>query len=125
MNIAYKEDKELQPFLYNACLTVLRFKKFSTSRWLIVGSSMRTLLAGCALGLWGFHTATLADPSVSSYHIGGFSRLDVAMLRDAVIAGISSRPSEALALDLLEDDRAMRSIDMYEASVLKREIARS
>ena len=46
VNIAYKEYKELQPFLYNACLTVFRFKKFSTSRWFTVGSSMRTLLAG-------------------------------------------------------------------------------
>ena len=68
------------------------------------------------VALWAFEvTSTLADPSVSSYCIGGFSRLDVAMLRYAVLAGISSRPSETLALDLLEDNRAARSIALYEA----------
>ena len=28
VNIAYRDDEELLPWLYNACMTVFRFKKF-------------------------------------------------------------------------------------------------
>ena len=82
-----------------------------------MGSSMRTLIASCALGMRGLWAFTVSDPAVSSYYIGGFGRLNLAMLRYGVIAGISSRTSECLSLDLMEDDRAVRNIDAYEATL--------
>ena len=82
-----------------------------------MGSSTRTLIASCALGMRGLWAFTVSDPAVSSYYIGGFSRFNLAMLRYAMIAGISLRTSECSSLDLLEDDRAVRNIDAYEATL--------
>ena len=87
------------------------------SRWLTIGTSMRTLLAALALGLHRLHAVTLADPLVGSWYIGGFNRLTPAMIRYAVIAAVASRPSESLSVALLEDDRAVMNIDSYEAQL--------
>ena len=95
---AYKSDRGLLHSLYSACLTVFRFKKFSSSRWLTIGTSMRTLVTACALGLRGLLAFTLADPCVSSYYIGGFSRLTGPMLQYAAIASVAYRPCKALSM---------------------------
>ena len=107
---AYSADDDLISFLYTACLSVFRFKKFTHSRWLTVGGSSRTLVASCALGLRGLWAFTTSDPTVSKYYLHGFSRLTMPMLRYCTIAAISSRTSECLALGLLEHDRAVRLI---------------
>ena len=117
VSAAYSTDEDLISFLYTACLSVFRFKQFTHSRWLTVGTSMRTLVASCALGLQGLWRWTTSDPAVSMYYLGGFIRLSLPMLRYGVIASIASRASECLALDLLEDDRAVRQICVYEATV--------
>ena len=115
INASYRHDPELLPWLYNACMTVFRFKKFSCSRWLTIGCSLRTLIAACALGIRRLHAFTMADSSVGQHYIKGFGRLNEAMLHYSLIAAISARPSEALSLALLEDDRAVMHIDAYEA----------
>ena len=102
-------------------MAVFRFKKFSHSRWLTIGCSLRTLIAACALGIRRLHRVTVADPLVGTYYRGGFSKLNAAILRYSVIAAISCRPSETLAWALLEDERAVMHIEVYE-SHLKEEV---
>ena len=111
---AYKDDTDILEWLYNACLTVYRFKKFSSSRWISIGSCLRTLIASCALGIRELHKMTIEAPGVGSYYLGGFSRLNGALRHVSVVAALSSRPTESLALTVLEDDRAVRNIQDYE-----------
>ena len=121
VNCACKDDPDIIPWLYNALMTVFRFKKFSTSRWLTVGTSMRTLIAACALGIRHLHQFTIEDPQVSQYYLSGFKNLSGPMRHLAVVAALSSRPTEALSLAMLEDDRAVRNIENYE-SILADEV---
>ena len=78
---------------------------------------MRTLLAACAMGLQDLFKMVVDDPSSSLYDLGGFKRLNKPMLRYAVVAALSSRPLESLMVELLEDDRAVRDIQVLEESV--------
>ena len=111
---AYKDDQDILTWLYDAVMTAFRFKKYSTSRWLTVGSSCRTLLASLALGLDRLHEVCILDPKVSNYYLNGFSKLSTDMRRFIVVAALSSRPAEALGISVLEDDRAVRQIVTYE-----------
>ena len=114
MNRAYRDDAEIMPWLYNACMTVFRFKKYSSSRWISIGSSLRTLVAACALGIRYLYQFTIDDPKVGTYYLGGFKRLTAPMRLFSVVAAISSRPTETLSLAVFEDDRAVRNIEAYE-----------
>ena len=111
---AFRDDPDIMIWLYHSMMTVFRFKKYSAGRWISVGSSLRTLVASCALGLRELHQFTL-DAGASSYYLGGFKRLTGNMRFFSVVASIASRPTEALSLMMLEDDRAVRLVEAYEA----------
>ena len=90
VNTAYRDDEELLPWLYNACMTVVHFKKLSSSRWLTIGCSLRTLVAACALGIRNLHQLTIDDLKVGTYCPGGLKRLTAPMRLFSVVAAISS-----------------------------------
>ena len=117
VNSSFSEDPKLLDLLYNSCLDVFRFTSFTTSRWLTIGSSARSLVAACSLGLRGLFAAVMEDPLVGEYYISGFSRLSEATFRYCVISALGTRPSEAVSIALLEDDRAVAQIDKYEGSM--------
>ena len=71
-------------------------------------------MASCALGLRELYQFTL-DDGASTYYLGGFKRLTGNMRFFSVVAAISSRPTESLSLMMLEDDRAVRNVEAYEA----------
>ena len=96
-------------------MIVFRFRQFSSSRWITIGCSLRTLIAACALGIRRLHQLTVDDPKVGTYDLGGFGKLTSPMLRFNVVAAIYSRPTEALSLAVLEEDRAVRNLKVYEA----------
>ena len=112
---ACRDVPDIMAWLYNALMTVFRFKKYASNRWISVGTSLRTLVAACALGVRQLHQFTMDDDKVGSYYLGGFSKLSGPMRYFCVVAAISSRPTEALSLALLEDDRAVRNVEAYEA----------
>ena len=115
VSCAFRDDPELLNWLYNAIMTVFRLKKFSTSRWITVGCCCRTLSAALALGLKRLHQMCIDDDKVGNHYISGFLKLTPEMTRFSVVAAISSRPTEALGLAVLEDDRAVRQIESYES----------
>ena len=55
------------------------------------------------------------DPKVGTYYLGGFSKLTTPIVRFSAVAAIASRPTEALSLAVLEDDKTARNIGAYEA----------
>ena len=119
---AHQDDPEILSWLYDACMTVFRFKKYSTSRWLTVGCCCRTLIASLALGLHRLHELCIMDPKVGNYYyLNGFATLTPSMRRFCVVAALASRSTEALGLAVLDDDRAVRQILSYE-SILEEEM---
>eukprot|EP00974_Lingulodinium_polyedra_P008540 815241-Lingulodinium_polyedra.AAC.1 len=58
-----------------ALLTVWKFKPFSSSRWVTVGVSCRTMVAALLTGLPSLVSRVRDDPAASDWDIQGFSRL--------------------------------------------------
>ena len=114
VSTAFRDDPEIMLWLYHSMMTVLRFRKYSASRWISIGCSMRTLVASCALGLRELHQFTL-DDGAPTYYLGGFQKLSGPMRYFTVLAAISSRPTEARSLAVLGNDRAVRNVEACEA----------
>jgi hypothetical protein len=71
-------------------------------------------MAASAVGLRSLYAFIEKDRSVSMCYLSGFSRLFAGMLRYAAVCAVASRPTEALLMSLLEDDRVVRQLDTYE-----------
>ena len=89
-----------------ACLSsVWRFVKFTTSRWLTVGTSARALVAALLTGVENLVAYIDTDTSSGKFYLGGFSRLVRSRKQYMVKAAIASRIAEAFQLELMEDSR--------------------
>lgn len=104
---AFRESPDIFGFLYSAILSAWRFQKFTKGRWLSIGTSMRSLIASCLLGLRGIYKLTVDDPRVSLFNLSGFGRVSSQILRFAAIASVACRPVESAIVALMEDDRAL------------------
>jgi len=92
-----------------ALLSLWRFEKFSESRWVTVGASCRSLVAGLLTGLPSLIATIRQDPKASDFHLHGVERLTAAAKQFIVRAAISSHVSDAGLRALMEDSRvAMR-----------------
>ena len=99
----------------SACmLGVFRFRPFTTSRWITVGDSSRSLVASLCLGLQGLVHMIRQSPDTSDYYIHGFGQLDDETLKYAIVAAMSSNVSDAILIELLEDDRLPRHVAAIE-----------
>ena len=99
----------------SACmLGVFQFRPFTTSRWVTVGDSSRSLVASLCLGLQGLVHMIRQSPDTSEYYIHGFGQLDDETLKYAVVAALSSNVSDAVLVELLEDDRLSRHVAAIE-----------
>ena len=67
-HVSLENTKRWMYFLDQA-FTSYSLSHLGHSRWLTIGTSMRTLLAGVALGLHRLHAVTLAVLLVASYYI--------------------------------------------------------
>ena len=96
---------------------LMKWTKFTESRWASIGSACRALAATLLLGLPELVTLTKADPLVSHYHIGGFDRMNGKIVEFLVIAAASSYPIENFILSLLHDDRLLAQLPDLEADL--------
>ena len=64
---AMQDANNLMDKLIVAWLQVMRFEKYSGSRWLTVGGSCRTLTAAVLLGIGSLVECTRADPKSRDY----------------------------------------------------------
>ena len=100
-----KADAQLWDKLTVALLQVMRFQKYSESRWLTVGGTMRTLVASILLGLSSLVEHTRSDPSASDYFIKGYTRLTNTGLKFAVLASICAHVGDGFLSEVLADSR--------------------
>ena len=95
-----------------ALLSTWRFVRWSDTRFLTVGASSRTIIAGLLTGLGDLVEYIRQDPTASKFYINGFSRLQgdrkVFLAQCAVI----SRVAEGALSELLEDPRVCKQYDL-------------
>ena len=98
-------------------LTLLRFKKFTDSRWTTVGDSRRSLAAALHVGLDGLVKRARKDPETSGYHLDGIAQIDASARRYTTIAAMCARVPDAALLELLQDDRLALRVDTVELNL--------
>ena len=85
---------------------------FPDSRYLTMGCSCRTVIAGFLTGISSLVRYSRQVKKCSEYYIHGFDRMTPEVVAVAMLAAVSSSPCEALNLKLLEDDRVMLQLDL-------------
>ena len=93
---------ELIDLVTSALLSTWRFRKWSTSRWLTVGTSSRVLVAALLTGIEDLVDFIAQDPGSSLFYLNGFHRLAQDRRSFLVMAAMVSRVSEC-ALQILSD----------------------
>ena len=83
----------------SSLLGVWHFKRFSDSRWITVGCSCRTLIAGLLTGLGSLVDLVRQGPASSEWHINGFSQFSSA-----------SYATDAFLSEMMEDPRLPRRL---------------
>ena len=103
--------------VYHAVMSVWKFDTFSTSRWVSVGSSCRSLTAALMLGLDSVVACIRSNPKNSDYYIGGYARLGAEARRFVVIAALASYVPDALLRELMEDSRVPLRMEHLKSSI--------
>jgi hypothetical protein len=102
------------------CLLYLyKFKSYSESRWMTLGTSLRLFVAARAAGLDGLVQNVREDPKSSGYYIGGYSKLTEGLRYYTVVAAILGYVPEAFLLEVLEDDRIAMRPKVYKDIVVE------
>ena len=100
----HSEDLGLVEKVSFVLMSVMKFRRFTESRWLTLGESSRTLLCALLLGLDGLVELTRKDPAASDYHLHGFTECTEQVRLYCCVAAFVSRVPECLLGELLEDD---------------------
>jgi hypothetical protein len=97
--------------------TTWRFRSFSDSRWIGLGSCARTLASATLLGLEDLVTFVRATPGQSHYFIAGFARYDVHVKKMmSILCGCAYLPEAVLSI-LVNDDRLATAYTQIEAEI--------
>jgi len=91
-------------------LHVMRFRKFTNSRWLTIGDSCKTIVSALLLGLQPLVAMIRALPTTSSFYIGGFEQLTESVKLYAIISSIVGHVCDNFMVKLLGDDRVCRRV---------------
>ena len=75
------------------------------------------MVASLCLGLQGLVHMIRQSPDTSDYYIHGFGQLDDETLKYAIVAAMSSNVSDAILIELLEDDRLPRHVAATETGL--------
>ena len=86
----------------------MRWQHFTESRWCGIGAACRCVLRSLSIGLEDLVKETRSNKTVSDYFLGGFTRMTAQVKRYIAVASAGTRPAEAFALEVLEDDRVVR-----------------
>ena len=89
---------------------LFKWRKFTETRFLSVGSSCRGVVASLAVGLSALVEIARATPGCTDYHISGFGRLSPAVLEYMVVAAVSSWAPDSLMAEVMEDDRLLKRV---------------
>ena len=98
-------------------LYLLKWRKFSESRWLTLGVSCSSMAASLSVGLEALVAMVRADEHSSDYHLSGVSRLSSRIKTFCVAGTVASRVSDAVLAEVLEDDRVALRVGELECAM--------
>jgi hypothetical protein len=90
-----------------ALWSIWRFRLFSDSRWLTVGSCCRALVAAQLTGVCAL-VSHIKVSRGSQYYIGGYSKVTGRTTQFAIIAALASHVPDAACAFLMEDGRVAK-----------------
>ena len=96
---------DLTSIVVSVLMAVWRARKFTDSRWLLMGRSARALVASRLTGLPSLLEYSSRKPSVSTYYLGGFLRLTEEHWLFLVECALVARVPEVAQEALLRDNR--------------------
>ena len=95
-----------------------RFKKFNTSRFLVMGSGSRLLTLSRMLGLDRVVQMGRAAPASSDYWLHHYEGLDDRMALFCAACGMGSQVCDALMCELMEDPRAALNLEALTTTMI-------
>ena len=98
-------------------LSLWRFKQYSEGRWVSIGDSCRSLVAGMLTGLPSLIAEVIEDEAESNFHINGFTKLQEEMEQFVVIVAFASYPSDTALRMLLGNGRFLKIAGDLNASL--------
>ena len=103
--------------VHGAFLSVMKFRKFTESRWVTVGQCSRDFIAAHVVGLPAIVQA-IRDSPLSNYYIHGYwDYLNPDSLKLAIVVALAGRVVDAALLLILEDDRLAGRAHELEAAM--------
>ncbi len=91
----------------------IRWVDFSETRWTKVGQSGKFFLRSLCIGIDTIAKLASDNAAVSNWHLSGFKRATSEVRLCLTLAAAAARPSEALLLEMMEDDRLLLHADRY------------
>ena len=73
---SYRDSPNLLESISTCLLHAWRFRKFTTSRWITVGDSCKTMVIALLTGVESLVRAVRRHPKTSDYYIHGFGRIN-------------------------------------------------
>lgn len=97
---------------------LLKWKKFSETRWATVGSSCRAFLGSLLVGLDELVAIARADSTVSDFHLHGYTKCNKAVRRYVGVAAGAAYPVEAFLIEAMTDDRLIRRLPEVQGALV-------
>ena len=97
---------------------IMRFRKFTETRWLTIGTSSRAVLRASVVGLRNLLQHASDDKNVSQYHIHHHRRFNHDVGLYIASAALASFPAETFLAAIIRDDRLAKNIDALEREFL-------
>ena len=111
------QDQGLHESIHHCLLSVLRIRRFTSSRWCSMGASCRQLLASLLLGVSAIVDMCFADPSCSDYYLNGYKMLVPETVEFLSVCALSSYVADASLTHLLADSRLAHILTDLEMSL--------
>lgn len=103
--------------VFRALMSLWKFRPFTESRWLSVGSAAKSMVAASLTGLSEFIAWVLRKPSVSGYYLNGFNRINNEGWKFLVQAAVVSSVADAGMAELLKDNRLASTLDAVKSKL--------
>ena len=104
--------------VYTVVLHMLRWRKFSESRWATIGPACRAVVCSLAIGLDQLITRARANPSTTDAHLHVYGRMSTPIKQYMIVVGVVSFVADAMLYEIMRDDRLARRPEALEETLI-------
>ena len=117
VSVEMHDDPLVRSKVKAAIVYLMRFPRWSDSRWGGLSLVQRCLCRCLHVGLEGLAQKILKDKRQSHYYLSGFTRLSPKLKRMMVVVCCTSRVTDRPLMSLLKDDRLALTLPKVEAHI--------